>query len=147
LQRELDRLDTGIEIIAVVMEAIHPPPETAEAWHNVQSAGIRARVVVADETGAAARTAAAARTTVAGVTHAAIADAAEAVAKANADATLFSADRTASAAGPGAFQLERWLMRLRAALPRAQLLLLDNRLAGAEAPTLDLRDLAPRTPP
>jgi regulator of protease activity HflC (stomatin/prohibitin superfamily) len=147
LQQEFDRLDTGIEIVAVVTEAIHPPPETAEAWHNVQSAGIRAQVAVADENGAAAKTAAAARTTVAGLTGAAIADAAEAVAKANADATLFGADRAANAASPEAFQLERWLMRLRAALPRAQLLLLDHRLAGAEAPTLDLRDLAPRTPP
>jgi hypothetical protein len=69
------------------------------------------------------------------------------VAKANADATLFAADRAANAAGPEAFQLERWLARLRVALPRAQLLILDHRLAGAEAPTLDLRDLAPRTPP
>jgi regulator of protease activity HflC (stomatin/prohibitin superfamily) len=147
LQRELDRLDTGIEIVAVVTEAIHPPPESADAWHYVQSARIRAQIAVADEQGAAAKTAAATRTTVATLTDAATAGAAETVAKASADATLFAADKAAYAAEPDAFRLERWLMRLRTALPRAQLLVLDHRLAGAEAPTLDLRDLAPRTPP
>ena len=62
LQQDLDRLATGEEIVAVVVEAIHPPPSAADAWHNVESAEIRARVAVADEAGAAAKTAAAART-------------------------------------------------------------------------------------
>jgi regulator of protease activity HflC (stomatin/prohibitin superfamily) len=147
LQQDLDRLATGVEIVAVVVEAVHPPPATAEAWHNVQSAEIRARVAVADENGAAAKTASAARSTAQVATYAGTATAAEITAKAIADHTLFTADRTASAAEPAAFRLERWLARLRTALPRAQVLLLDHRLAGAEAPTLDLRDIAPITPP
>ncbi len=147
LQHDLDRLSTGVEIVAVVVEAIHPPPATADAWHNVQSAEIRARVAVADENGAAAKTVSAARTTAELATYAATATAAEIDAKATAERTLFAADHTASAAEPEAFQLERWLARLRTALPRSQLLVLDHRLAGVEAPTLDLRDLAPITPP
>ncbi len=149
LQQDLDRLATGEEIVAVVVEAIYPPPSAADAWHNVESAEIRARVAVADETGAAAKTAAAARTKADLATYTATAAAAEITAKATADQTLFSADQTANSAEPDAFRLERWLAHLRTALPRAQLLVLDHRLAGKEAPTLDLRDLAPTvsTPP
>lgn len=149
MQQDLDRLGTGVEIVAVVVEAIHPPPAAADAWHNVESAEIRARVAVADETGAAAKTASGARSTAELATYEAAAVAAETVAKATTDHTLFTADQAADAAERDAFRLERWLARLRTALPRAQLLILDHRLAGGEAPTLDLRDLAPslRTPP
>ncbi len=147
LQQDLDRLSTGVEIVAVVVEAIHPPPAAADAWHNVQSAEIRARVAVADEKGAAAKTVSAARTTAELATYAATATAAETTAKATSERALFTADRTADTAEPEAFRLERWLARLRTALPRAQLLVLDHRLAGVEAPTLDLRDLAPVAPP
>ncbi len=106
-------------------------------------------MAVADEAGAAAKTAAAARTKADLTTYTATATAAEVTAKANSDYTLFSADRTADSAEPDAFRLERWLAHIRTALPRAQLLVLDHRLAGTEAPTLDLRDLAPTiaTPP
>ena len=149
LQEELDRLRTGVEIVAVVVEGIHPPPAAADAWHNVEAAEIRARVAIADETGAAAKTAAEARSSAELAADEATARAAEAVAQATADHTLFGADRAANAAAPDAFQLERWLARLRTALSRAQLLVIDHRLAGLEPPTLDLRDLAPpaATPP
>ena len=149
LQLDLDRLATGIEVVAVMVEAIHPPPAAASAWHNVQSAEIRARVAIADETGAAAKTASGARIAARRTTSAAQAGAAEAVAKARVDQTLFIADHAANAASPAAFQLERWLTRLKSALPRAQLLVLDHHLDGSEAPTLDLRNLAPAvaTPP
>jgi regulator of protease activity HflC (stomatin/prohibitin superfamily) len=149
MQQDLDRLATGVEVVAVVVEAIHPPPAAADAWHNVESAEIRARVAIADENGAAAKTASAARSTGDLATFDATATAAEIVAKSTADRTLFTADRTAFAAEPDAFKLERWLAHLRVSLPRAQLLILDHRLAGAEAPTLDLRELAPatQTPP
>ncbi len=146
MQHDLDRLETGVEVVAVVVEAIHPPPAAADAWHNVESAEIRARVAIADETGAAAKTASGARGTADLAAYDATATAAEIVAKATAGQTLFAADRTADTAEPDAFRLERWLARLRAALPRAQLLILDHRLAGVEAPTLDLRDLAPTMP-
>jgi regulator of protease activity HflC (stomatin/prohibitin superfamily) len=147
LQQDLSNLAAGVEIVAVVVEAIHPPPATADAWHNVESAEIRARVAIADENGAAAKTISAARITAELAASGATAIAAEIAAKAATDHTLFTADRTASAAEPEAFRLERWLARLRTALPRAQVLVLDHRLAGTEAPTLDLRDLAPTTPP
>jgi regulator of protease activity HflC (stomatin/prohibitin superfamily) len=147
LQQDLENLSAGVEIVAVVVEAIHPPPATADAWHNVESAEIRARVAIADENGAAAKTISAARTTAEIAAYGVTATAAEIAAKAAADRTLFTADRAASTAEPEAFRLERWLARLRTALPRAQVLVLDHRLAGTKAPTLDLRDLVPTTPP
>ena len=77
MQQDLDRLATGVEIVAVVVEAIHPPPAAADAWHNVESAEIRARVAIADETGAAAKTASGARSTAELATYDATATAAE----------------------------------------------------------------------
>jgi regulator of protease activity HflC (stomatin/prohibitin superfamily) len=149
VQEALDRLGTGVEIVAVVVEAIHPPPAAAGAWHGVQAAGIRARVAVADEQGAAAKTLAEARIATGRSTDAATAAAAETLAEARADATLFDGDRAAAAAAPGVYPLERWFARLRATLGRVPLLVLDHRLDGTAAPTFDLRGLAPpaATPP
>ena len=47
LQNQLDRMSSGIEVIAVVIEAIHPPPGAAAAYHNVQAAEILANVEIA----------------------------------------------------------------------------------------------------
>ena len=40
LQAELDARSSGIETLAVVIEAIHPPLAAAQAYHNVQAAEI-----------------------------------------------------------------------------------------------------------
>ena len=47
LQDQLDRLQSGIEAIAVVVEAIHPPAGAASAYHNVQAAEILANSQIA----------------------------------------------------------------------------------------------------
>ena len=82
LQQDLSNLAAGVEIVAVVVEAIYPPPATADAWHNVESAEIRARVAIADENGAAAKTISAARITAELAASGATAIAAEIAAKA-----------------------------------------------------------------
>ena len=143
LQRELDRLSSGLEVVAVLVEAIHPPPGAANAYHNVQAAEINAKVSIADEQGAAAKRSAEATQEATLTRNAATAAAAETVGKAQADGTLFGADARAYAAGGKAFLLERWLDRARTALGRAQLVVLDHRLGGAEASTIDLREFAP----
>lgn len=43
MQLELDDLQSGIDLVAVVIEAIHPPPAAASAYHAVQAAGIGQR--------------------------------------------------------------------------------------------------------
>nr|WP_246718097.1 SPFH domain-containing protein [Rhizobium sp. BK060] len=42
IQAEMDSLNSGVEILAVVVEAIHPPAGAADAYHAVQAAQISA---------------------------------------------------------------------------------------------------------
>ncbi len=145
LQAELDALGTGLEVTAVIVEAIHPPQAAAGAYHAVQAAEIKARLVVAEEHGALAKRLESARTEAVTTQDEAEAAAAERVGEARAEQTLFAADRAAWSAAPASFLLDRRLQRLQTALARARLLLLDPRLADS-APTLDLRDYAPPAP-
>jgi len=143
LQSELDRLSTGIEVVAVVVEAIHPPPGAANAYHNVQAAEINSKVSVADETGAAAQRTREAARDATQARNEATAQAAETLAQAEADRLLFQADNEAYRHGGKAFLLERWFDRIKGALGRTQLVLVDHRLNGADAPTIDLRSFVP----
>ncbi len=42
LMREMERFGTGLEVVSVVLESIHPPVEVAEAYQSLISAGIDA---------------------------------------------------------------------------------------------------------
>lgn len=147
LQRELDGLSTGLELVAVIVEAIHPPPAAAGAYQNVQAAEIRVRGAVSAQQGEAAKVTNAARQSATGGIAAARVAAAETAAEAQAQRALFAADRVASGRHPDAFLLERRLERLGQGLGRGQLIVLDHRIEGADAPTLDMRPpAAPATP-
>jgi regulator of protease activity HflC (stomatin/prohibitin superfamily) len=54
VQADLQKLDSGVEILATVVEAIHPPAGAANAYHGVQAAQIGAQALIARERGAAA---------------------------------------------------------------------------------------------
>ena len=97
LQRELDQRRSGIVLAGVVIEAIHPPPEAAEAYHNVQAAEIVANTAIATERGRAQATAAMARQIAAGLTNDARGAAAETVGQAASLARSFTADQDAAA--------------------------------------------------
>ena len=143
LQAELDRLNSGLEVLALVVEEIHPPPGAANAYHKVQAAEISSKVSVANEIGAAAQSKKKAQEEATQMRNQAIASSAEALSAAQADHQLFNSDHLAYAHGGKAFLLERWLDRTRTALGRAPLVIVDHRLRGADTPTIDLRDLAP----
>ncbi len=150
LSAELARAGTGIEVVAVVVEAIHPPVGAAAAYHAVQAAEITARTAVAAERGRAHGIASGAREEAHRVLDMSRATAGEGVAAARADAARFAADREAMAAGGQAFLLERQLSALSAAAARVPLTVVDHRLTGAQAPVIDLRRLvvtAPGTTP
>ncbi len=139
MQQELDGLGSGIDLVAVVIEAIHPPPAAASAYHAVQAAGIRAEIAVADQTGQAADSRSLARQTVTYELDAARGHAAVTLGQARGDAALFAGDRQAFRVGGQAFLLERWFGDLTRALGGTELLIVDHRLAGGPAPTIDLR--------
>jgi regulator of protease activity HflC (stomatin/prohibitin superfamily) len=138
-QADLDAAQSGIEIVAIVVEAIHPPAGAAEAYHAVQAAEINANARVAAERGRAAATLAVAAERAIGEIADAEGLSAELKAQAKVDAALFSADRDGAALAPEAFVRERYLDRLVAALARVPMTIVDSRIAPAEAPVLDLR--------
>ncbi|MDT7950006.1 MAG: SPFH domain-containing protein [Acetobacteraceae bacterium] len=144
IQARLDADATGLEVSAVVIEAIHPPAGAAEAYHAVQAAEIMANASVAAERGRAFSTRAHARQYAADLAAQAQAAGAEAVATAAADTASFVADRDAAAAHPVAFALERRLAALAAGLGKSSLTIIDRRVAGAKT-TLDLRPMTPST--
>ncbi len=146
LGRALARAGTGLEVVAVVVEAIHPPIGAAAAYHAVQAAEIAARTAVAAERGRAHGIASGAREEAHRDLDLARGTAGEATAGARADAARFAADQGAATAGGQAFLLERQLAALSAAAARAPLTVVDHRLTGAQAPTLDLRRLVVTVP-
>jgi regulator of protease activity HflC (stomatin/prohibitin superfamily) len=139
LQSELEALPTGIEVIAVVVEAIHPPPGAAGAYHAVQAAEINAQSQISlQRANAIAKTKSAEQTATQGLDDAA-ARAAELVQQALAQSVLFEGDRQAYAQDGQVFLLERWLERLGNTLPRSSFIIIDHRLKGVAAPTIDFR--------
>lgn len=148
LQQQLDDMSSGIEMLEVVIEAIHPPPGAADAYHSVQAAEISTQTAISKEQGNAVRAAKLASQEAATSIDRAQAAVAENFEAAKRDAELFHADVRAEQASPRAFLFERWLERLSHGLKKTPMVILDHRLNGVDAPTIDLRAFAlPTTKP
>ncbi|ABR85224.1 hypothetical protein AO896_16095 [Pseudomonas aeruginosa] len=141
VQAELDRLGSGVEVLGAAIEAIHPPAGAANAYHAVQAAQITARALIARERGQAAaqRNEAQLRASVAH--DQASAQARETLAVAQVAERRFAAERQGYAEAGQAFLLEAYYQQLGLGLGKARLLLVDHRIAGTGAPTIDLRGL------
>jgi regulator of protease activity HflC (stomatin/prohibitin superfamily) len=147
VQRELTRFGCGIELTALVIEAIHPPAGAAEAYHGVQAAQIMAATSIAAERGRAIAELSKAGQYATGLVMQAQAAAAETTGAAQADLTRFNADHAAAEAGGEAFIVNRYLTDLSHALSREQVIIVDHRIPTADAPIVDLRPPGPATPP
>jgi hypothetical protein len=132
-------MSSGIEAIAVVVEAIHPPPGAADAYHNVQASEILATSQGSKEKAKAIQTLKSAEMNATAVRNSAVAAAAQLVDGANSESVLFDADRQAEQRDKEAFLLERWFERLVGALTGSEIIVVDHRLTGQNAPTIDLR--------
>ena len=140
VQADLQKLDSGVEILATVVEAIHPPAGAANAYHGVQAAQIGAQALIARERGAAAEATHQAQLQASIARDQATASAREINATAQAADLKFSAEQKAYASAGQAFVLEQYFSQLSRGLATAQLLVLDHRLGGSNhAPTIDLR--------
>jgi regulator of protease activity HflC (stomatin/prohibitin superfamily) len=139
LQQQLDRFATGVEAVAVSVEAIHPPPGAAKAYHDVQAAEIIATTQISLRRGESSRTLKAAQRLAGADRDASVALAAERVAEAQSQSVLFGADRQAYAQDGYPFLLERWLDDLARGLAGSRVVLIDHRLAPQNIPALDLR--------
>jgi len=141
LQAQLDRFSTGIEVIGVSVEAIHPPPGAARAYHGVQAAEIRANTLISTRRGLAIRSLMEAHMTVAERRNEGHAVAAERIGEAQSQSTVFAGDRQAYAQAGHSFLLERWLAALTKGLGQSDVVLIDHRLNGQSISALDLRNL------
>ncbi len=141
LQADLDALNSGVEIMATVLEAIHPPAAAANAYHSVQAAQITANAIIARERGNAAQTLNLAQVRAAIARDQATASARETLATAEVAERRFSAEQQAYQQGGKAFLWEQYFAQLTQGLSNAPLTLVDHRLAKANT-TIDLRRFA-----
>ncbi len=139
VQADLQRLNSGVEILATVVEAIHPPAGAANAYHAVQAAQIGAQALIARERGAASEQTNQAQLQASTARDQAQASAREVNAAAQAADLRFTAEQKAYATAGRAFVLEQYFSQLRQGLAHAKLLILDHRLGADGAPTIDLR--------
>ncbi len=140
VQADLEKLDSGVEILATVVEAIHPPAGAANAYHGVQAAQIAAQALISRERGAAAEATHQAQLQASIARDQATASAREINAAAQAADLKFSAEQKAYAHAGQAFVLEQYFSQLSQGLSNSRLLVLDHRLGGSSnAPTIDLR--------
>ncbi|MBA1232392.1 protease modulator HflK [Pseudomonas viridiflava] len=147
VQADLQRLNSGVEILATVVEAIHPPAGAANAYHAVQAAQIGAQALIARERGAASDRANQAQLNASVAHDQASGTAREVLATAQGADLRFDAERKAYTNAGQAFLLEHYLTRLTEGLGNAKLLILDHRLGGDNAPTIDLRSFTPPADP
>jgi regulator of protease activity HflC (stomatin/prohibitin superfamily) len=143
VQAELTRLASGVEVLATMIEAIHPPAGAANAYHAVQAAQITVKALSARERGRAADQTNMAQLQASMIRDQAVAAAREARASAEAAELRFAAEQQAYRRAGQAFLLEQYFSRLGQGLANARAVILDHRLSGGSAPTIDLRNYAP----
>jgi regulator of protease activity HflC (stomatin/prohibitin superfamily) len=139
LQTELDTLKSGVEIVSVVIEAIHPPSGAAAAYRSVQAAQIEASTSISSEQGRARATESVAQTDAHRTIGDATAVAAEAISTAQVARTNIAADDGPFRAASEPFLLERYFSDLKSALKDSSLEIIDHRLVGQDQATVDLR--------
>jgi regulator of protease activity HflC (stomatin/prohibitin superfamily) len=141
LQAQLDRLSSGIEAIAVVIEAIHPPAGAASSYRNVQAAQILANSQISVQRASAIHSIKSAQQGAMEDRNKAAAAAAELVTRASSESVLFDADREARQRDGEAFLSERRFERLATGLAKSESIVVDHRLNGQNGPIIDLRSL------
>jgi regulator of protease activity HflC (stomatin/prohibitin superfamily) len=140
LQQQLDQMSSGIEAIAVVVEAIHPPAGAAAAYHNVQAAEILANSQIAVQRASAIHSIKSAEQSALEDRNKATAAAFELTSQAKSESILFDADKKARQRDGEAFLFERRLERLSSGLAKSEAIVIDHRLEGPNGPIIDLRN-------
>lgn len=145
VQADLDTANSGVEILATLIEAVHPPAGAANAYHSVQAAQIKAQETISRERGRAAQQVNEAQMNASMAQDKSNASAREARANAEVVGLRFAAEREAYRQAGKAFLTEQYLSQLAAGLSAAQIVILDHRLRAGQAPTIDLRSFVNAT--
>lgn len=140
LQQELTASGSGLEVMAVTIDSIHPPKEAAAAYHGVQEASIIAARGVSEARGNAATVMSEKEIEATVGRNSAAWTAANLVAKAKVETTLFNADAQAWRSASKVLALERWLKVMGNGMSNSQLDIIDHRLRLLDGPVLDMRN-------
>jgi regulator of protease activity HflC (stomatin/prohibitin superfamily) len=140
LQQELTASGSGLEVMAVTIDSIHPPKEAAAAYHGVQEASIIAARGVSEARGNAATVMSEKEIEATVGRNNAVWTAANLVAKAKVETTLFNADAQAWRSASKVLALERWLQVMGNGMSNSQLDIIDHRLRLLDGPVLDMRN-------
>jgi regulator of protease activity HflC (stomatin/prohibitin superfamily) len=143
VQQRMDDLNSGVQILATVVEAIHPPAGAADAYHSVQAAQIASEASISRQRGEAAIETNAARELATLETDSAAATGREILDAARAVASRFKAEERAYSTAGNAFMFEYYLSQVALGLGKSQATIVDHRIGNTAAPTIDLRRYGP----
>jgi regulator of protease activity HflC (stomatin/prohibitin superfamily) len=143
VQQHMDALNSGVEILATVVEAIHPPAGAADAYHSVQAAQIVSEASISRQRGEAATTTNGAREEATLEIDSAAATGRETLDVARAVASRFKAEERAYSTAGNAFMFEYYLSQVALGLGKSQVTIVDHRIGNTTAPTIDLRRYGP----
>jgi regulator of protease activity HflC (stomatin/prohibitin superfamily) len=143
VQEHMDALNSGVEILATVVEAIHPPAGAADAYHSVQAAQIASEASISRQRGEAATTTNSAREEATLEIDSAAATGRETLDVARAVASRFKAEERAYSTAGNAFMFEYYLSQVALGLGKSQVTIVDHRIGNTTAPTIDLRRYGP----
>lgn len=143
VQQRMDDLNSGVEILATVVEAIHPPAGAADAYHSVQAAQIASEASISRQRGEAATTTNVAREEATLEIDSATATGRETLDAARAVASRFKAEQRAYRTAGNAFMFEYYLSQIALGLSKSQVTIVDHRIGNTTAPTIDLRRYGP----
>lgn len=143
VQRDLDAQKSGLEVLALIVESLHPPGGAAAAYRGVQTAQIVASMQYSREQGRAQTTLSVAQADAQRMRDQAEAAAAERVDSAREEQERSAADILAYRQGGRAFLVERYFQNLRGALAQGSIDIVDSRLGGAGGAIFDLRSAMP----
>lgn len=142
VQRDLDARNSGLEVLALIVESLHPPGGAATAYRGVQTAQIVASMQYSIEQGRAHTTLSFAQSTAARMDDEAQSAAAERIDSARSEQARSAADVLAYRDGGRAFLVERYFHNLRTAFAQGSLDIVDSRLNQSQSAIIDLRPAA-----
>lgn len=139
LQKELDFLDTGLEITGVYFEAIHPPIEAAMAFYDVQAAEHDAQAQVASAKAISENIIAGAAVRKMTALDSAKAVSSEILSEAVSEDVMFRAQADSYNRSPAVFKMETYLDSLVSVSGLKRLFIVDHDLSFKSGYNVDLR--------
>ncbi|PID71691.1 MAG: hypothetical protein CSB34_05810 [Desulfobulbus propionicus] len=140
VQASLDELHSGIDIVDVIFEAVHPPIKTAPTFHRVHGAEKESVALVDIERAKAEKEHATAQITASQVLDQAEADAFNTIALARAEQVAFLAERQAVKRQREVFTFERSLQVYEKTFTNKNLIIVDPDIRANQGFVVDLRE-------